>query len=794
MRFYKKAHVKRLIHAGFLLAAALVIGLGIFTITTLATLPSLSLLENRHITESTKIYDRTGETLLFEIFGEERRTIVPYDQIPEYVKQATVAIEDADFYNHSALDFSSLLRAVIINLRSGRYEQGGSTITQQLAKKAFLSDEKTITRKLKEAIIAYKLEQAFTKDEILALYLNQIPYGANAYGIESAAMTYFQKSITDVSLAQAAVLASLPQAPSYYSPYGSHVKELMERKETVLRRMTDQGYITEAQRKAAVAEPIVFSQLKNVRLAPHFAIQVREYLEKTYGEDFVRRSGLKVITTLDKDLQIAAEEAVAAGAARNEELYKGTNAALIAQDAKTGQILAMVGSRNYFSTSTDGAFNVATQGLRQPGSALKPFAYLAALAKGYPAETLLFDAPTEFNATGNPELNYSPQNYDGLFRGPISFRDSLAQSINVTAVKTLYLVGIDSLLETLGSFGITTLTDPRRYGLSLVLGGGEVTLEQLVGAYSVLASEGIRHNQSIILKVENREGEVLEEYTDEAERVMDDQYPRIINDMLADVKARTPLFSSSLGLTVYPGYDVALKTGTTNDYRDAWAVGYTPNLVAGVWAGNNDNTPMQKRGGSILAAVPILNAFMVKALPTRQPEAFTAPTYAVSDKPMLSGSVYAKDSDEVHDILHYVSRKDPLGPVPARPENDSQYELWEEGVKTWLKNGGSLPGKNEEQTPDSFGRITFSKPDRGEPISNTVTVDATIRMNERISLIELFFNDQIISSRTGDLGRSEVYRHTFTHDSTEQQNMLLLVATDVEGNKVSQQLLVGAVQ
>jgi 1A family penicillin-binding protein len=787
-----------------------------FFFITISDLPSLELLQNHQVSESTKIYDRTGKTLLYEIYGEEKRTVIPFEQIPERIKQATIAIEDANFYNHSAIDFKSLLRAQLNNIGllfgGDGVVQGGSTITQQLAKKAFLTDDRTLTRKFKEAVISYKLEQAFTKDQILELYLNQIPYGSNAYGIESAAQTYFQKPALDLSLAETAVLAALPQAPSYYSPFGKQVNELLDRKNLVLRRMNELGYITTTERLAAEKEKIKFGQLKSLERAPHFALAVKEYLDNQYGEDFVRRSGLKVITTLDTGLQESAEKAVAAGAARNTELYKGTNAALVAQDSKTGQILAMVGSRNFFDKEIDGQFNVATQGLRQPGSALKPFVYLAALKAGYPEQTVLFDTATEFNGTSDPSKSYKPNNYDEQFRGPINFRNALAQSINVPAVKTLYLVGVDNFLNLLHSFGINTLADRSRFGLSLVLGGGEVRLQELVGAYSVLSQEGVRHDQHLILSVTDQNKKVLEEYRDVAEPVIEPEYVRIINDILSDKNARAPLFSSSLNLTVYPGYDVALKTGTTNDYRDAWSIGYTPSLVAGVWAGNNDNVPMERRGGSILAAVPILNAFLREALPTTPAEAFTAADPVRSNKPMLNGEYLATYQSgnqlypQIHDILQYVDRRNPTGPIPLHPEVDPQYTNWEQGVLAWATS--TIPGiqlgynYNQPLPPDATlvetqhntsitGSISLYSPENGSFIKNNqLPINAQIQSQKEIIKIEVFFNNQLVDVRNGSLGTSPSYQTIFGTGAGNKQNTLKITATDSTGVSFSKEVTV----
>ncbi len=657
--------------------------------------------------------------------------------------------------------------------------------------------------------MAYRLEGKYTKDQILSLYLNQIPYGSNAYGIESAAQTFFQKSAIDLDLAQSALLAGLPQAPSYYSPYGSHVKDMLARKNIVLDRMRNLGYITVAQRDEAKKEKFEFGQVKNLSTAPHFVLAVREYLDQKYGEDFVLRSGLRVTTTLDTELQDAAEKAVEAGAARNTELYQGTNAALVSQDASTGQVLAMVGSRNFFDKDIDGQFNVATQGLRQPGSALKPFAYLTALSMGYPPQTVVFDVPTQFNASGDPTKDYSPQDYDGAPRGAINFRTALAQSVNVPAVKVLYLTGIDTLLKTLESFGITTLTDPSRYGLSLVLGGGEVKLSELVGAYTVLAQEGIKHKQQLVLKVENSKGDVLEEYQDQAEPVMDPQYPRMINDILSDVKARSGLFQNSLNLTVFPGYDLALKTGTTNDYRDAWAIGYTPSFVTGVWAGNNDNAPMQKKGGSILAAVPILSAYLKDVLPGRAPEAFPAPDEISADRPMLNGQsvvTYINGSQtypQLHDILYYVNKSDPTGPIPANPQRDSQFTNWETGLFEWADRNITgfststgpfnqpIPAGSviaETVQPSDTG-IAFSAPANGSYVTGTIIpISAHVSADAAIAKLELFFNDSLVDSKL-TLPAVYDYQVTLTAGTFNSQNTLRLVATDINGIVFSKEVI-----
>lgn len=687
-------------------------------------LPNPAQFGNRSVSQSTKIYDRTEQTLLYEMHGEERRTVLLFDQIPDYVKKATIAAEDQSFYSHHGFDWRGILRALFVDMIRGKVIEGGSTITQQLAKNAFLTLDRTLSRKVKELILAYWIEKQYTKDEILGLYLNQIPYGSNAYGIEAASETYFGKQARDLTLAESATIVSIAKATTYYSPWGSHQDELMRRKDYILDQMRGLGFIDDQQLGDAKAQKLSFATQSIAGIkAPHFVMAVREYLANIYGEDVARNGGLRVITTLDASLQEIAERVVKEGASKNTEAYDGHNAALVAEDPKTGQVLALVGSKDYFGPSEpanciptktcqfEGNFNVATQGLRQPGSSFKPFIYVTAFEKGYAPQSILFDLPTEFSthhdacpATGinyneqveNP-LCFHPEDFDHAFRGPVALRTALAQSINVPSVKLLYLVGMDDALKTAREMGITTLTDPSRYGLSLVLGGGEVKLVDMVHAYSVFAQEGVRHAQSFILSVADADGKILEQYTDQATQIINPQYTRLINDILSDTDARAPLFQNSLALTTFPDRDVALKTGTTNNYRDAWTIGYTPSLVAGVWAGNNDARPMQKRAGSILAAIPIWHAFMDEALQKYPQEAFTKPDPVAPQKPTLNGSSFV--NGEAHTILYYVDKKDPLGPPPQSPSNDPQFDNWELPVRAWAGTQFITPSLSATTTP-----------------------------------------------------------------------------------------------
>lgn len=760
------------------LAAAVFFTGTAYAVMLFRSIPDITLISRNRVAESTKIYDRTGKVLLYELYGEERRTIVPPEKIPDIARKATLAAEDRTFYGHAAVDWKSIARALIANIMHGGVVQGGSTITQQLAKNTFLTSDQTLARKLKELIISRNLEKKYTKDEILNLYLNQIPYGANAYGIEAAARTYFGKNAIDINIAEAALLASLPKAPSYYSPWGTHMADLLSRKNRTLIQMRDAGFITAEEEQIAEAEKLAFApQFTDIK-APHFVMLVQEYLANTYGDDFMRTGGLKVKTTLDWNLQQAAEKAVAEGAKRNTELYQGTNAALVAEDAKTGQILALVGSRGYFDKDIDGNFDVASQGLRQPGSSIKPFAYLAAFKKGFTPDTILFDVETEFDTTGDPKKSYQPQNFSKNFVGPITMRNALAQSVNVPSVKTLYLAGIDNTLTLAKAMGISTLNERNRYGLTLALGGGEVKLIDMVKGYSVFSQDGVLHNQATILSVEDKNGKTLEAYKDQKEQVTDSSRVRIINDILSDTAARSPLFQNSLHLTIFPNQEVALKTGTTNDYRDAWTFGYTPSLVVGVWAGNNDNKPMQQHGGSILAAVPIWNAFMKTALANAPFESFPRPNATIADKPVLNGEYVA--NNEVHTILYYVDKRNPLGPPLENPQADSQFKNWEDGILAWLQKNPSFLANRGVMQGAGGDSVEITNIKNGDFVSSPLTISGTARSLTDIVSVETYINDTLVKKEsfapTKQYGFSGVFINPL-----ETQNKITVKAFGVTG-------------
>jgi len=698
---------------GVIFLAFMIIWISTFSI------PTLDDFRERKTTQSTKIYDRTGKVLLYDIFQNQKRTIVPFDQISENIKEAALAIEDQDFYTHNGIKPTAFLRAIFVNLTSLSYSQGGSTITQQVIKKTILSDDKTPTRKVKEWILAIRLEKMLTKDEILELYLNEIPYGGNYYGVEEASQAYFGKKALDVTIAEGAYLAALPQAPSYYSPYGKHKKDLDDRKNVVLSEMKQVGYITTEEYDTARNEVVIFipKEEKGIK-APHFVMFVKEYLVKKYGEEVLENGGLRVTTTIDYILQEKAEEIALKYALINEKTVKGKNDSFVVINPKTGEILTMVGSRNYFDKEIDGQYNIATA-KRQPGSTFKPFIYAEGFNKGYTPETVLFNTETQFstacqvdNMSSTPPC-YSPNNYNYKYTGPITLRNALASSVNVPAVKLLYLVGVQNAINLAKAMGITTLGNANQYGLTLVLGGGEVSLLDMTSAYGVFANNGMRAPYASILKIEDSKGIILEELTPKNTQVLNPESARRISSILSDNIARAPLFGSN-SLVYFGGRDVAAKTGTTNDNKDGWLIGYTPTVVVGAWAGNNENTPMIGMSGTIIA--PMWRALMDEALKIVPSESFIDPIIEDSYdiKPIIRGKwqggistlstsqttmtqinpllPYESTSETlsggIHNILYWVDKINPRGLIPVNPEADSQYKYWEYSVQKWLQANG----------------------------------------------------------------------------------------------------------
>lgn len=698
---------------GFLVAG------GILLAVAFTPVPSISSFADRQVDQSTKIYDRTGQVLLYDYNRDAKRSVVSLSDISPNAIDATIAIEDSSFYEHGGIRLASIIRAMLADVLGGSLSQGGSTITQQVVKNTLLTNQKSIIRKIHEWVLAIKMEQVYSKDEILQTYLNDIPYGGTLYGIEAASESYFGIPAKDLDLAQSAYLAAMVQAPTYYSPYGPNRAALDDRKNVVLDRMQTLGFISATAYAAAKDEQVTFAPSgQNAIIAPHFVFYILNELEQEYGPNALV-SGLRVTTTLDVNLQQKAQNIVRQYALQNEKDFNASNAALVAIDPQTGQILAMVGSRNFFSTNIDGQFNAALA-LRQPGSTMKPFIYALALMRGYTRDTVVFDVPTQFSTACQPSdvTNstppcYAPVDYDNRFRGPMTFETALAQSINIPAIKVLYLVGINNAINLMKSFGLTSLGDPNQYGLTLVLGGGEVKLLDLVGAYAAFAADGVKNQPTGILEVDDAQGNVLQKYAADQTRVIPAHIARDISAMLSDAPARVPEYSLNSPLS-FPGYDVAVKTGTTNDTRDAWVVGYTPSIALGVWAGNNNNTPMVKSIAGFIAA-PMWHDAMLYAL-SKYPKAYFGEPDPIpaSVPPMLQGNWRIPDASGTiapHSLLYWTNKDSPQGPPPANPSSDPQFPYWEYGIAAYYAShpdlflgGAMLP------VPLSYTTATSSAP------------------------------------------------------------------------------------
>jgi len=566
-------------------------------------LPRPEVFTEAQLNLSTKIYDRDGKVILSNIYGEEKRTYVKLPDISENIINAVIATEDADFYNHLGIDLNGILRAIKLSITNLSLNvPGGSTLTQQLIRSTFLNPEKRIERKIKEIVLSLELDRKYSKDQILEWYLNQVPFGVNIYGIEEASQTYFQKPAKDLTIEESAALAAMIQAPSYYSPYGRNVEDLLKRKDYVLDRMAITGYISEEERDELKEIEIVFSSRPQT-LAVHFVNYVKQQIEELYGPTFLETKGLKIYTTLNWDLQQEAEDTIKENVANNVIRFGAYNSALIAIDHQTGEILSMVGSADVWGESLpEGCdpttnckfvpdFNVATSGERQPGSSFKPIVYAEAFVKGYTDQTIVIDEYTSFGIWGGEE--YTPQNYDGKFRGPVTLRSALAQSLNVPAVKVLNdLAGLSDSIALAKKMGITTLTQPASfYGLSLVLGGGDVHLIDMVSAYSVFANGGYRIAPSSILKIEDANGNIIYKNENTPRKVLETNACETITDILSDNDARAPIFGYYSNLR-FDNYKVFVKTGTTQKNVDGWTIGCTDKTCVGVWSGNNDNTPM----------------------------------------------------------------------------------------------------------------------------------------------------------------------------------------------------------
>ncbi|MFZ2804740.1 MAG: PBP1A family penicillin-binding protein [Patescibacteria group bacterium] len=762
----RKKKLKSLLLVGLVVLGALLV-VGAFALTIALAwisrdLPDPNTLINRNVAQTTKIYDRTGTHLLYAIHGDENRTLIQISDLPKYIPEATVAIEDKNFYNEHGVDWLGLVRAAVTSVLKGQRIQGTSTLTQQLVKNAILTNERTLTRKVKEILLSLQMERVFTKDQILQLYLNEIPYGSTTYGIESAAQTYFGKSAKELTLDEAALLAALPQAPDLYSPYGtgSHGDNrdaLVARQHTILDYMAAQGYITKQQ--ATDAKNVdtlkkLVPQTQGDIHAPHFVMYVKSQLVDKYGEDVVETGGLNVITTLDWDKQQDAEKAVTDGVAALGKKYNFTNSALVSIDPKNGQILAMVGSVNFFDTAHDGQVNVALSS-RQPGSSFKPIVYAASFIKGYTPDTTLWDVNTTFKTDLQ---DYSPKDYDLKERGPVTVRQALQGSLNVPAVEMLYLVGVGRVLDFAEQLGYTTFSDRSRFGLSLVLGGGEVKLLEHTNAYAAFADQGMQFPTAAIMQVTDPSGKVLQQWTQpQGTQVMDTDTANRISNILSDNNARAYVFGLHSAMTL-PGRAVAAKTGTTNDFHDAWTLGYTPSLVAGVWVGNNDNSALTRGADGSVVAAPIWQSYMKSALASSTPETFVKPPPENVTKPVLEGTdtqvqmnvdsvtgllatpltppedVIQKTFKVAHTTLYYVDKDDPRGPQPTDPTQDPQFNNWESAVQSWVQRTGwnatsSPPTQSDDvHTQANAPVVTIQNPQANAQLSSrsaSVSVNVT---------------------------------------------------------------------
>lgn len=783
---------------GWLLTLGVVGGLvGVLILTILLAwysreLPDPDTLLDRKVAQSTKIFDRTGKTVLYEIHGGEKRTLVKIENIPDIMKWATIAVEDKTFYTHHGVNVKRVLKVIYVDLLTGRRAQGASTLTQQFVKNAILTNEKSLTRKLKEILLAVQIERHFTKDQILQMYFNEIPYGSTLYGVESAAQGYFGKSSKDVTLDEAALLAALPQAPDTYSPYGTGLHgdnrdKLVIRQHMILDLMAEQKYITAEQaeeaKKVDTLKKLLPKKIGNI-LAPHFVMYIRSQLIDKYGQRAVEEGGLKVRTSLDWDMQQMAQDEVEKGVNTRGEKYKFTNASLVALDPKTGQILSMVGSKDFFDEEHDGQVNVALR-LRQPGSSFKPIVYTAGFLKGYTPEMTLWDVNTRFKTDLK---NYEPKNYDLSEHGPVSLRRALQGSLNIPAVKMLYLVGVGNVLDFADKLGYTSFADRGRFGLALVLGGGEVKLLEHAHAYAAFASEGKQYPLASILKVEDSSGAVLEEWkASEGTQVFDRNAALQISNVLSDNVARSYIFGGKNYLTL-SDRQVAAKTGTTNNFHDAWTMGYTPNLVAGVWVGNNDNSEM-KRGadGSVIAA-PIWQGFMSRATKTLPKESFVPPAPTNTDKAYLLGKatervvkvdkvtgklatdftppdlVEMRPVREAHSELWYLDKDNPHGPIPSDPTRDPQFSYWESAVQAWATRTSwnatsSAPTEVDDvHTPDNQPQITIVSPQTNSTLTQRdFMLQVNVTSQRRLTRFEVSLDNQLIGSALGDIFQFPVH-------------------------------------
>lgn len=780
---------------------------------------------------STKLLDRNG-TVLYDLFDSEQRNPITINQVPDALKQATIAVEDKDFYKHKGFDVLTIVR-IPYNMIFRQRVVGGSTLTQQLVKNVLLTNERTVTRKFKEFVLALQIERTFTKDQILEMYLNEAPYGGTAWGVGAAAEVYFNKSVADLTLAESAILAGLPQRPSAYSPLAGKTDEDGEflwkiRAKGVLRRMLEDGFVSELAHQEALSQldTIVFSSGSVSVKAPHFVFYVRDQLEELFGEDIVERGGLKVTTTLDLPLHDEAQKIVAEEVEAVED-FNITNGAAMVMDPKTGEILSMVGSRDYFSEKIDGQFNVAVDGLRQPGSSIKPVTYLAMFERGFHPGSMLADVATTFTPNDQADKPYEPKNYDGKFRGPVTLRDSLGSSLNITAVKSLAIVGVKSFLEQAYAMGFDTLepTDEnmKRFGLAVTLGGAEVHLIDTVSAYSSFANGGTKVEPVAILKVEDIDGSILYENRPvEGARVMSAEGAFLVNNVLSDNNARLMAFGPNSLLNT--GKAIAVKTGTTNDQRDNWTIGWSQEIMVGTWVGNNDNSPMTRVASGITGASPIwrkiINAAMAKGYKAPEwviPEGIEkVKVDAISGYPEHDGYPSREEyvvkgtlpalPDPIHSKLKLCRGENKLANearvatgdydekefVVLReddPVSQDGRNRWMEGITTWInaQENGIYKVPTEYCGEESEVFVTLRQPNNESKYNEQdIEVEVEAGSGSGIEKIEIIVNGSVKKTVDGSrfkekmnfpAGRYEVWAKAYSRDGKQRESNKAKIGT-----------------
>lgn len=778
--------VSGLITFGFISFILMLIGITIAFGFFARDLPNPNKLSDLNTEQSTKIFDKNG-VLLYNVFGEQNRTLVTLDKIPDDLKHATIAIEDKNFYKHKGFDFAGIFRAI----RGVLFEKkltGGSTLTQQLVKNALLSPERTATRKIKEFMLAVQIERKFSKDQILQIYLNEIPYGGTAWGVEAASNQYFGKHVWELSLVESAILAGLPQKPTAYSPFGTNPKAYIDRTKDVLRRMKEDNFINAEQEEKAIASlpKVKFAKFGQGILAPHFSIYVKNLLEEKYGARAVSEGGLRVTTSLDIKIQNAAQKVVTGQAAAGRR-YRFNNTAVVVEDIKTGQILAWIGSKNYFAKDIPGQYDIVSQALRQPGSALKPFNYLTGFEKGYTPATMYLDIRTDFGA------GYKPGNYCDCFNGPMPVRTALGNSRNIPAVKMLGVNGVGEMIQTMKDFGVTTLENPDQYGLSLTLGGGAIKLLELTNAYATLGNEGRKISPVVILKVTDSQGRVLEEWKapEKPEQVVTREHAYLINNILADPTAKYQDYGSFWAHQLNFRPDIAVKTGTSEQKIDNWTFGYSSSYWAiGVWVGNNDNSPMHPALASgVTGAAPVFKELASKLYAGKPVKRWQKPAGVVTArvdavsgmKPgkysgKLKTEIFAKwqvptQEDDMHKEYRICKPTGLLANASCEEAGlaatkvytvlyDPYTKLYQPSFKYCKPCPPTREDPNTYTGSSGNLHVTITSPNNNQNVSNDFTVKASVTGPNTILAVEFF-----IDGNKKNTDFSSPYQYTFNNIS-----------------------------